>query len=88
MVGARATENSSQILAIYSFFYVMFIKVLQSEYLTSDKDEKDYLETFKEVYIFGLLVYQKVMNSTNKEKTSKFTAGIKPKKIGFTEDKD
>lgn len=87
-MGARVTENMSQIPAIYSFFYVMFIKVLQSEYLTSDDDEKDYLEIFEEVYIFGLLVYQKVMNSTNKEKTSKFVAGIKPRKIGFTEDKD
>lgn len=66
----------------------MFIKVLQSEYLTSDDDEKDYLEIFKEVYIFGWLVYQKVVNSTNKEKISKFVAGIKPRKIGFTEDKD
>ena len=64
----------------------MFIKVLQSEYLTSDEDEKDYLETFKEVYLFKWLVYQKVMNSTNKEKTSKFMAGIKPRRIGFTED--
>jgi len=66
----------------------MFIKVLQSEYLTSDEDEKDYLEVFKEVYLFKWLVYQKVMNSTNKEKTSKFMAGIKPRKIGFTQDKD
>jgi len=66
----------------------MFIKVLESEYLTSDEDEKNYLETFKEIYLFGWLVYQKVMNSTNKEKTSKFMAGIKPKRIGFTQEAD
>jgi len=60
----------------------MFIKILESEYLTGDEEVKEYMEMFKEVYIFNKLVYQKIINSTNIERISKFKAGRKPK-IGF-----
>ena len=64
------------------FFYVMFIKIIESEYLTGDKEVEEYVEIFKEVYLFNKLVYQKVINSTNIERISKFKVGRKPK-IGF-----
>lgn len=60
----------------------MFIKILESEYLTGDSDVSEYLKIFKEVYIFDKLVYQMVINSTNKEKMSKFNTG-KRIRIGF-----
>lgn len=60
----------------------MFIKILESEYLTGDSDVSEYLKIFKEVYIFDKLVYQRVINSTNKEKMSKFNTG-KSVRIGF-----
>lgn len=59
-----------------------FIKVVVSEYIKSDGDADNFLECFKEVYIFGILVYQKILNSMNKEKISKFMS-LKRKAIGF-----
>ena len=50
----------------------MLIKILESEYLTGDSEVENYLEMFKDVYVFGIHVYRKVLNSTNKEKMSKF----------------
>lgn len=60
----------------------MFIRIIESEYLTGDKEVEEYVEIFKEVYLFNNLVYQKVINSTNIERISKFKVGRKPK-IGF-----
>ena len=60
----------------------MFIKVVQSEYLTGDSEVSNYLEMFMDVYIFGLHVYRKILNSTNKEKMSKFLEAHR-RRIGF-----
>lgn len=60
----------------------MLIKILESEYLTGDAEVDNYLETFKDVYIFGIHIYRKVMNSTNKSKMLQFMPE-KRKKIGL-----
>ena len=60
----------------------MFIRIIESEYLTGDKEVEEYVEIFKEVYLFNKLVYQKIINSTNIERISKFKVGRKPK-VGF-----
>lgn len=60
----------------------MFIRIIESEYLTGDKEVEEYVEIFKEVYLFNKLIYQKIINSTNIERISKFEVGRKPK-IGF-----
>lgn len=60
----------------------MLIKILESEYLTGDGEVENYLEMFRDVYIFGIHVYRKVLNSTNRERMSKFFPEHR-KRIGF-----
>ena len=65
----------------------MFIKITESEYLTGDSDVTNYLEMFRDVRIFGILVYRKIFNSTNKEKMSKFAPEHRHR-IGFNTEEE
>lgn len=60
----------------------MLIKVIESEYLTGDSEVSEYLEMFKDVYIFGIHAYRRILNSTNKSKMSQFVQE-KRKRIGL-----
>ena len=58
------------------------IDIRCSEYLAGDEDADTFVEFFKDIRVFGLLLYRKVEQSTDNSKIQKYCE-TKRKPIGF-----